>query len=100
MTGIPGWTDADVLRLVANTIKHGPGTSADELRQQRPDLFEYPRDPMEQINDRPLRVALRYPAFGDLFVTISDIDHWTNSLSEFWKKIGERFSKSHAALEF
>lgn len=81
---LPGWTDADILRLVANTVKHGDGRSATELRARRSDLFQ-----AAPSKDQPVGMRLQYPAFGDLFVKVEDIGLWTSSLISFWNSISE-----------
>jgi len=40
MKDLPCWRNLEELRLVANVVKHGPGDSEKELRQQAPILFK------------------------------------------------------------
>lgn len=82
---LPGWADADILRLVANTVKHSNGPSATELRGKRPDFFQ-----ATPSTDQPVGMRLQYPAFGDFFVKVENIELWKNSLISFWTKISER----------
>lgn len=100
ISGWPSWADADILRLTSNTIKHADGTSADDLRKRRAELFAPPGAAITQSNEGAFRESLRYPALGDLFVTPEDIEQWTRSLTDFWTRIGEAFVKPQAPLEF
>jgi hypothetical protein len=47
------WTLMDQLRLVANTVKHGDGRSAQELMGKYPDLFKDPFDPNHTLGLLP-----------------------------------------------
>jgi hypothetical protein len=85
LSSLPGWEKLDELRLVANSVKHAEGTSARQLREIRPDLFQNPafahiRAEMGNLRDRWLDRAepLSRPLAGeDLFVTEDDLRAYT-----------------------
>ena len=70
------------LRLVANTVKHAEGDSANKLRKIRPDLFISPNS------------SLFKPLFGeDFFVKPDDIDSYTSTIIEFWEELAIALEK-------
>ena len=68
---LSAWNTLDELRLVANTVKHGEGSSARQLRRRRPELFVHP-DVARFTNlafgttNRPVRLPL---GGDDVYVT-------------------------------
>lgn len=79
------WSKIDELRLVANTVKHGEGGSAQQLRSIRPDLFNDPSIKDLWPDAKP-GINFYMPLAGeDLFVTIDDIGNYKDSLVEFWE---------------
>jgi hypothetical protein len=42
LASLPAWARIDELLLVANSVKHAEGPSAEQLRALRPDLFQNP----------------------------------------------------------
>jgi len=85
---LKSWAKVDELKLVANSIKHAEGTSADKLKGLRPDLFVNPyfREDDTQIF-HPSRVYL--PLAGkDIYVTIEDLEEYRIALTSFWDEFG------------
>jgi hypothetical protein len=81
---LPSWPKIDELRLVANTVKHGEGESAKQLRAIRQDLFVHPslRDHSFFANSSGYTYM---PLSGeDLFVEISDFQEYRNAILSFW----------------
>ncbi len=69
------------LRLIANTVKHGDGTSAEELRRLKPQLFE--QDPLFPNLRTPLR-----PLVGEgLCLTNGHFSTYQASLEQFWHEL-------------
>jgi hypothetical protein len=68
--GLAAWPKIDELRLIANTVKHGEGHSAQRLREVRAELFEHPlvKEVMPSIAGSvgPIGMPL---AGDDLYVT-------------------------------
>ena len=74
------WPTLNELRLVANTIKHGGGNSAEELRQLNPDLFKYLGD---SLPDLPIR-----PLVGEgLRLTANHFTDYKTCVEQFWDEL-------------
>lgn len=76
VAALPSWGTIDEMRLVANTVKHGEGGSAENLRTLRPELFadpmyaEFLRQEGLGLDERVSRERLTAPLSGeDFFVT-------------------------------
>jgi hypothetical protein len=82
---LKGWSDVEELRLVANSVKHGDGSSSSQLRQRNPKLFLlYQDDPSG--NFRFHRVIR--PLAGDgLYLTPDDFNRYAHALTEFWQSL-------------
>jgi hypothetical protein len=88
ITTFSSWPRVDELRLVANTVKHAEGDSAQKLHSLRPDLFEHPQS--QKFLALATRGAPRVfqPLVGeDLYVSLKDIHDYRNALLEFWKEL-------------
>lgn len=86
---LKSWAKIEELRVVANTIKHAEGSSAEKLRQLRPDLFTHPqlRDTAGFDSSSMSRVYL--PLAGeDIFLTVADLRAYCTTLLEFWEEFG------------
>jgi hypothetical protein len=84
MTSLPAWKKVKELHLIANTVKHGSGSSAKKLYKIRPDLF-YPNCNIQEHNSRPC--LLRKPAAGeDLYVTEQDIAAYFEAAISLWQE--------------
>ncbi len=96
---LPSWPQINQMRLVANTVKHGEGGSADELRSIRPELcFEpFPAEYYEHLGiDTNARIAgagSAAPLAGDDFFVTEKI------LREYAEATLQFFSEVAAALE-
>lgn len=78
------WPTINEMRLVANTVKHAEGTSANELRKIRPDLFINPI-----LKDSEVRFSgncrLYMPIGGeDLYLSVKDLDVYKRMIIDFW----------------
>lgn len=77
------WSVLNELRLVANTIKHGGGNSAVELRQLKPDLFKFPGGPSPPFARLPLR-----PLVGEgLWLTRDHFSIYKTCVEQFWDEL-------------
>jgi hypothetical protein len=79
------------LRLLANTIKHAEGDSAEKLRRCAPELFQRPRyfDSSEVLNSASADVFT--PLLGDdIYVKASDIHRYKEAITLFWRSLAER----------
>lgn len=92
---LTSWPRIDQLRLLANAVKHGEGSSANELRKQRPDLFENPSQ-RELLPDFPQMYtaqSLRLPMAGeDLYVTEEIFIEYSEAANRFIAEIAEYFT--------
>lgn len=81
---LKGWQAIEEIRLVANTVKHAEGVSAEKLRLYRPDLFCHPilreSDPTQATF--PSRVTM--PLAGDdIYVTKETFRAFHRGATEF-----------------
>lgn len=90
LTSFKSWPLVDELRLVANTVKHAEGDSADQLRGRRPDLFEDPRLKKSGLKGlSPSSRPIYLPMVGeDLFVDVGDLTRYRDALVQFWRELG------------
>jgi hypothetical protein len=94
LASLEAWAKVDELRLVANSVKHGEGTSAQALRLLRPDLFQDPAfaDIQAEMGGRwfDRRHPLAMPLAGeDLFVTESDLHNYCTAAVALFNGIVE-----------
>ncbi|MGD9125416.1 MAG: hypothetical protein PVG60_09995, partial [Desulfarculaceae bacterium] len=76
----------EVLRLLANVVKHAEGNSCQLLHNKRPDFFER-KDPLfsNTMSLQPLPVDL--PLGGaDIYVSLDDIREFIDSIKKFWNE--------------
>jgi hypothetical protein len=89
VTSLSAWPKIEELRFVANAIKHAEGTSADRVRQLRPDLFTHPQLSQSPVFSSPSMSYIYMPLAGeDIFLKVSDLKLYRESLLEFWKEFG------------
>ena len=80
----------DTCRMVVNTYKHGAGSSADQLKAKRPELFD-------QYGLRAKSTLVNYAAltdYTDLYVEDAQIDEFADAIEEFWRAIPEYVTDS------
>lgn len=100
---LPAWQAIDELRLVANTAKHGSGSSAKQLRKLRPDLFEDPRlrDLMPDMPELYTITHVRLPLAGqDLFVSDDIFAAYGEAAFELINEIAQHFEARSDDLFF
>ena len=97
ITSFSSWSKIDELRLVANTVKHADGDSADKLKCCRPDLF-INHDPVSKVFLPGQFMILRQvfqPLTGkDLFVTVSDLSSYVAAIKQFWFELADALEKN------
>jgi hypothetical protein len=99
LSGLCSWRSVDELRLVANTIKHGEGGSAQELRNHRPDLFVHPVLRNQGDAGIPPVSQVYLPAGGeDVFVTLEDIARYRDALVRFWHEFSEAILRTRGTM--
>ena len=84
----------DELRLLANTVKHGDGTSAHELYVVAPHLFlaDWEQDALDDPRVIVHKPDIGAPLFGqDLFVRPGDIHRYRQLLNGVWSTYLEAF---------
>jgi hypothetical protein len=82
------WPVINELRLVANTVKHAEGKSAQKLHELRPDFFRKAGFP--ELGDWVIRWKPRVfqPLVGkDLYVESKDVRTYLQSLVQFWEEL-------------
>jgi hypothetical protein len=96
LSSFESWLAIDELRLVANTVKHAEGDSADQLRKRRPDLFEDPQLTglgSTSLSQSACQVYL--PMVGeDLFVQVDDLTKYRDALVQFWHELGNSLNQT------
>lgn len=91
---LAAWPKINQLRLLANSVKHGEGKSAVELRAIRPDLFQNPhlseffRDFPEMNTAQVVRLPL---AGEDIFVTTEVFSEFSEAANSWFAEIAEYF---------
>jgi hypothetical protein len=90
---LPEWGKLNgELRHVANAVKHGEGSSADELRAIRPELFVNPRFTEMGLGFRTRPSRLCQPLAGeDLFVTVPLFNEYSDAATDLLRGIGRHF---------
>ena len=87
---LPSWPKTDELRLVANTVKHGEGESAEQLRKIRQDFFVHPFLREHSLFAKSPRHPIYMPMSGeDIFVEINDFQAYKNAVLSFWEEFSE-----------
>ena len=82
------WQKIDELRLVANAVKHGVGSSAIELHKKRPDLFTNPISKMHLPKLNTDYYDLYLPLAGeDLYLSIEDLKNYADAIPTFWDEM-------------
>jgi hypothetical protein len=94
------WSKVCELRLLANTVKHADGDSADELRKLRPDIFE-------NLSSKEFNL----PSFGgvrrvytplsgdDIYVTIGELKEYCSALVTFWSELEDGITNTQPGNE-
>ncbi len=101
---LPSWSLIDEFRLLANTIKHGEGSSSRQLKAQRPELFCDPSFmgafPDIRFPDYLLRKTVAVPLAGDdVFVTEDLLKHYAEGVESFFGEIAHNFA-AHADEDY
>ena len=77
------WSKINELRIVANTVKHADGSSAQKLKSKRPDLFSRTTNPLF-ITPPTIPGPLRTPLTGDsLYITQNEFNKFIAAVKEF-----------------
>lgn len=85
---LDGSAKVNELGLLANTVKHAEGRSAQELRKIRPDLFVPPVIKGSPLEKHVLRRATENPLGGtDLFVTEADLQNYRDAMRQLWESL-------------
>jgi len=80
------WSKIDELRIVANTVKHADGTSAEELKSKRPDFFSKSSD--SPVIGFSAAGPVLTPLAGDsVYITQIEFKKYVNSVKEFWREM-------------
>jgi hypothetical protein len=84
LASLNGLKQIDHLRLLCNVIKHGEGTSANNLRKKRPDLIKT-HDDIEYLN--LYESSLLYEV---LEISEKTLAEFGNAIKDFWDSFPER----------
>jgi hypothetical protein len=94
VTTFKSWSVIEELRLVANTVKHAEGKSAEKLHEIRPDFFRETGFP--ELGEWVIRwkPQVFQPLVGkDLYLEPKDVRAYLKSLLEFWEELVEAMSR-------
>lgn len=95
ITKLPTWNQINELRLLANAVKHADGSSADELKQLRPALFEHPSTTEFGLPQFQGVRRVYTPLSGDdIFVTLDALKSYCSALVQFWSELANVLSHS------
>jgi hypothetical protein len=93
VTKMPTWAKINELRLLANAIKHADGSSGDELKQLRPDLFEHPSTKEFWLKNFSGVRRVYMPLSGnDIYVTLDALKSYCSTLVQFWSELADVLS--------
>ena len=89
ITTFSSWARSEELKLLANTVKHADGDSADLLAKLRPDLFTPPVLKREESSPLYGLVGRVYtPLAGtDLYLTDEDLTEYFTNAVGFWLEL-------------
>ena len=80
------WKTLEELRLVANTIKHGEGRSAKQLRKVSSSLFENPL--LGESFPQQSNQIIFQPLVGeDIYVRLEDFNRYISAVKGFWEQL-------------
>jgi hypothetical protein len=95
ITKFSSWAKVDELRLVANTVKHAEGDSARKLHQMRPDLFEHSKvSGISPSLGKGLPRVFQPLVGEDLYVPLTDVQQYRDSLVGFWKELSNGMERA------
>ncbi len=82
---LPTWPKLKELSLVANSVKHAAGNSADRLYKKRPDLFTVPEglSSLSSMNSDPSQPA-QTAAGEDFCLTVQALEEYFVAVQNFW----------------
>jgi hypothetical protein len=87
---LDGWSKLRELGLVANTVKHADGRSADDLKRLRPDLFVPPELRTTRFARSATGRRVYRPASGnDLYVSQADFEEYTAAAEHFLRAFAD-----------
>ena len=91
------WKKIRELKLLANTIKHGEGHSAEKLRDLRPDFFKL--DIIDETDTLDLHSSILMDVYS-LQVNESDLKNYIKATMYFWDEMPERaYSNTDQLIE-
>tara|TARA_R110001592_G_scaffold360104_1_gene667945 strand:+ start:779 stop:1567 length:789 start_codon:yes stop_codon:yes gene_type:complete len=91
---LPSYKKLDELRLVANSVKHGKGNAAEQLFEQRADLFAHPDSSVKGGTVSPQPEDIERPAAGNgIYVTIEDLAGYFDVAVSFWNEFGKMIER-------
>ncbi|KVE23450.1 hypothetical protein WS67_22415 [Burkholderia singularis] len=97
ISNLSTWLQLDQLRVVANTVKHADGDSANILKAQRPEFFD-PTRTNGELAAAPFRVTtptVYRPMSGeDLYLTVADIKAYGAATIRFWDEFEDELERS------
>lgn len=84
LNSVKGLKQIDQLRLLCNVIKHGEGTSADDLRKKRPELIKV-------IENTELLDLYGSSLLDEsLAISVGTLMEFGNAIEDFWDSFPER----------
>jgi hypothetical protein len=90
ITKLPSWSAISELRLVANTVKHADGDSADRLKKRRPDLFDWQHAQGHvKMPSTFTRRVYRHMSGEDLYLTLDDLHAYGRATIAFWDEFAD-----------
>lgn len=88
------WGKVNELRLVANTVKHADGTSAEKLKTLRPELFRHPefdRDSRRSGLAITPGQVFQPMAGQDVYITVDEFNLYVEAVKHFWFELSSAF---------
>jgi hypothetical protein len=90
ITKLPSWPAIEEFGLVANTVKHADGWSADVLKKTRPEMFEQRDSDFKLKAHHPRTRRVYTPLSGDdLYLTLADLQSYGRATIAFWSEFAD-----------
>ena len=96
ITAFSSYAKLDELRLLANTVKHADGKSAEELRTKRPDIFVPPQ--LAKAGQPSIQNPSCWPfeplSGQDIYVTANDLEQYFDAADSFWREFEDALTSA------
>ena len=91
----------EILRFVANVMKHAEGWSADKLKEIKPDYFKPDKGILSLEIPSCVEIEVELPLTGeDIKIPLDDFNQYCEDVKAFWRELGERLIETSGNSTF